>query len=289
MELTGLGGTALYSAAAVRPTDGTKTAVPVQTLNSPLQTPVQPAAQSATPSVSAPTAPRLAEPAIAVDGKHLDSDPKKAGAGDEKTSGTQRFTPEELQEIDHLEARDREVRDHERAHASVGGQHTGAPNLEYTRGPDGRLYATSGEVSVDTSSVSGDPQATIDKMRVVIRAAMAPADPSSQDYRVAARAQALLVEAQAELAAQTDEEDSKSDETTAVSGAQGGLKSDGGKESEAAAAADPSAAPESLQQDNRLRSGVPFISPHLEMERRLVETGVFAKVFPEGSLIRQQA
>jgi hypothetical protein len=282
MELTGLAGTALYSATVARPAGGVPAAAPVHNLHSAPQPPaVQPVS---------PPAPRLAEPAVAADGKHLDSDQKASASGDDKASKTERFSPEELREIDHLEARDKEVRDHERAHASVGGQYTGAPNLEYTRGPDGRLYATSGEVSVDTSAVSGDPQATIDKMRIVIRAAMAPAEPSSQDHRVAARAQALLAEAQAELAAQSDTEEKETDETSAVDGAQTGLKSEGGKETDAPGVRETASVQESTSlPDTRLRSGVPFISSHLEMERRLVETGVFTKVFPEGSLIRQQA
>ncbi len=106
----------------------------------------------------------------------------------------------ELAEIRSLSKRDREVRAHEAAHAAAGGSIAGAPSLDYTRGPDGRLYATAGEVSIDTSPVSGDPRATIEKARTIIQAALAPANPSPQDIQVAARAQAMLVEAQAEIA-----------------------------------------------------------------------------------------
>jgi hypothetical protein len=56
-----------------------------------------------------------------------------------------------------------------------------------------------GEVSIDLASVPGDPQATVEKMRTVRRAALAPMDPSSTDRAVASRAYAKMQQAQAEL------------------------------------------------------------------------------------------
>ena len=106
----------------------------------------------------------------------------------------------EQQEIQKLSARDQEVRTHEQAHASVGGQYAGSPSYEYERGPDGRSYAVSGEVPIDASKVAGDPQATIDKMNQVRAAALAPAEPSGQDRKVAAEASATAAEARRELA-----------------------------------------------------------------------------------------
>jgi hypothetical protein len=50
------------------------------------------------------------------------------------------------------------------------------------------MYAVGGEVSIDTSPVKGDPQATIAKMEAIKRAALAPADPSGQDRSVASEA-----------------------------------------------------------------------------------------------------
>jgi SprA-related family len=107
----------------------------------------------------------------------------------------------EQNEIRELAARDREVRAHEQAHMAVGGQYAGSMSLSYERGPDGRLYAVGGEVSIDTAPVPGDPQATIDKMEQVRRAALAPAEPSSQDRAVAAQAAQLIAQARAEIAA----------------------------------------------------------------------------------------
>lgn len=109
-------------------------------------------------------------------------------------------------QINALKARDREVRAHEAAHASVGGQYAGAPVFQYQRGPDGRRYAVGGEVSIDASPVADNPQATIRKLETVRAAALAPADPSPQDRQVAARATALIAEARRQLALQLREE-----------------------------------------------------------------------------------
>jgi len=98
-----------------------------------------------------------------------------------------------------LQARDREVRAHEQAHARVGGQHAGAPEYEFERGPDGRSYAVGGHVSISTAPVAGDPEATVRKMEQVKRAALAPSEPSGQDRRVAADAEAKRNDARAEL------------------------------------------------------------------------------------------
>ncbi|MFP3458098.1 putative metalloprotease CJM1_0395 family protein, partial [Psychrobacter sp. SIMBA_152] len=72
---------------------------------------------------------------------------------------------QELQQIKELKARDTEVRTHEQAHAAVGGQYAGSPSDEYQRGPDGTNYAVGGEVPIDVGVITGDPQATIDKMQ----------------------------------------------------------------------------------------------------------------------------
>ncbi|TVQ72346.1 MAG: catalase [Oceanospirillales bacterium] len=105
----------------------------------------------------------------------------------------------EQQIIRELAARDREVRQHEMAHQMAGGQYTGAATYTFERGPDGVMYAVGGEVSIDTSPVPGDPEATLQKAQTIERAAMAPADPSPQDLKVAASARAMANEARAEL------------------------------------------------------------------------------------------
>ena len=111
------------------------------------------------------------------------------------------LTPDEQKMVDQLKARDAEVRAHENAHKSAGGQYVmGGIMFRYQTGPDGKRYAVEGEVRIDTSSVSGDPDATIQKARTIRKAANAPASPSAQDRSVASQAAAMEMEAQWELA-----------------------------------------------------------------------------------------
>ncbi|WP_395338720.1 putative metalloprotease CJM1_0395 family protein [Ningiella sp. W23] len=108
--------------------------------------------------------------------------------------------------IQELKDRDREVRLHEQAHAAVGGQYAGAPSYDFETGPDGKQYAVGGEVSIDVSEAN-KPEDTIDKMQVVRAAALAPAEPSPQDFKVAAEAQQKEQAARAEVAKQAVEKD----------------------------------------------------------------------------------
>ncbi len=110
----------------------------------------------------------------------------------------------ERDQIQELAARDREVRAHEQAHAAVAGQYAGSPTYSFVRGPDGVSYAVGGEVSIDTSPIPGDPEATLRKAQQLRRAANAPADPSSQDGSVAAQAAQMEQQARAELREQQE-------------------------------------------------------------------------------------
>lgn len=98
-----------------------------------------------------------------------------------------------------LKKTDSDVRTHEQAHKTAGGPYAGGIQLEYTTGPDGRRYATAGEVPIDVSPVRGNPEATITKMEVVKRAALAPQAPSPQDRAVAAQADAIKAQARTDL------------------------------------------------------------------------------------------
>jgi hypothetical protein len=111
--------------------------------------------------------------------------------------------------ISELQSRDKEVRAHEFAHAAVGGASTGAPSYSYQKGPDGKQCAVNGEVSVDLSTVSGNPRATIAKMQKVHSAALAPANPSAQDRSVAATASQIIQRAQSELFTEQSEQASE--------------------------------------------------------------------------------
>ena len=125
------------------------------------------------------------------------------------------------QEIQQLAQRDREVKAHEQAHAAVGGVYASQPHYDYVKGPNGVRYATSGHVNIDVSPIEGDPQATLEKMQTVARAALAPAQPSSSDRAVAAKANRLSAEARSEMITQSEEvnELAKKPEIGSTSGA----------------------------------------------------------------------
>lgn len=120
----------------------------------------------------------------------------------QQSEAEQKQQQAEQQEVKELQARDQEVRSHEQAHASIGGRYASAPSYSYELGPDGRQYAVAGEVQIDIAPVAGDPQATIQKMQQVKAAALAPAEPSSADRRIAAEASQRLLQAQTELVAE---------------------------------------------------------------------------------------
>jgi hypothetical protein len=111
-------------------------------------------------------------------------------------------SPEELAELTELKQRDTEVRTHEQAHVAMGGQYASAPSYQFERGPDGQPYAVEGEVQIDVSTIPGDPAATISKMQQVIRAALAPAEPSAADRQVANEAAQQIADAKAQQALQ---------------------------------------------------------------------------------------
>src|SRR3546814_5408785 len=94
--------------------------------------------------------------------------------------------------------------EHEMAHMTAGGSYASQPSFRFVRGPDGGFYAVSGEVRIDTSPVPGNPEATIRKMQTIKRAALAPREPSAQDQRVAAEAEAAVIQARRELSEQED-------------------------------------------------------------------------------------
>ena len=131
-----------------------------------------------------------------------------ASAGKENAEDKQQQQQQqqaEQQQLTELKQRDAEVRAHEQAHASLGGQFANSPQYEYERGPDGRRYAVGGEVSIDISEAS-TPEETIRKAQQVKAAALAPAEPSAQDLRVATEATQIALEARSEIARNNAEE-----------------------------------------------------------------------------------
>lgn len=131
----------------------------------------------------------------------------KSEASTKSAAEEEALNEDEKAEVADLKVRDSEVRAHELAHVMAGGSlvRKGA-SYQYTTGPDGKRYAVGGEVSIDISPVEDDPSATITKMEQVKRAALAPAEPSSQDRSVAATAAQNEAEARQELLSGDSEE-----------------------------------------------------------------------------------
>jgi hypothetical protein len=126
--------------------------------------------------------------------KKTDKD-KKESSKDDKTSN--KLTIEQKLMVGKLEARDTHVRAHEAAHQSAGAS-TGAAHFSYQKGPDGKMYAIGGDVSISYQT-GATPQETISNAQTVINAALAPTDPSPQDYAVASSAKVMMMKAEQEL------------------------------------------------------------------------------------------
>ncbi len=122
-----------------------------------------------------------------------------------------KLTQEEEKIVRELQKTDIEVRAHEAAHQAASGGLAGAASFTFKKGPDGRMYAVAGEVPISVEKGS-TPQETLANARKVEAAALAPANPSPQDYGVATKAKSLEIEAYKEI--QKEKNDSlKSDKS----------------------------------------------------------------------------
>jgi len=146
-------------------------------------------------------------PAIAsfqVAASRPDRSPGIAAADNTESPASDTQVTDPTQSIETLAATDRRVRAHEAAHlAASGGLAQSGAKFDLVKGPDGRMYAVGGEVQIDVSP-GRTPEETARKAEQIRRAALAPMDPSAQDYRVAAQAAQMLAQAQQELARQGD-------------------------------------------------------------------------------------
>ncbi|HTZ00431.1 MAG TPA: putative metalloprotease CJM1_0395 family protein [Rhodocyclaceae bacterium] len=123
-------------------------------------------------------------------------------AGSVVAAANRQLTPGQEAQVARLKQVDQDVRAHEAAHLAAGGSLvTGGPTYTYIYGPDGKQYAVGGEVGIDTSP-ERKPADNISKGEHIQRAALAPADPSPQDYRVAAVGEQLAANGRLEAAAE---------------------------------------------------------------------------------------
>lgn len=88
---------------------------------------------------------------------------------------------------------------HELAHEACAGQWALGPPVYNDEVHEGEVCHNGGHVNIDTSPLK-DPQATINKMKQLVQAALAPDEPSGQDFAVAASCSMRLAQAQLELA-----------------------------------------------------------------------------------------
>ena len=122
------------------------------------------------------------------------------GAAASRPKAANKLSSSQQAAVAALKVTDRKVRQHEQAHLAAAGPYAiGGPSYTFSVGPDGALYATGGEVSMDVAPDPSDPQKTIEKERTVEAAANAPANPSAQDRRVAAQAAAMEQAAERQL------------------------------------------------------------------------------------------
>lgn len=87
-----------------------------------------------------------------------------------------------------------EIFAHESAHKAAGGSLAGSIVIE----KNSERIPVGGHVAIKMPSLNpNNPQKTIDDANTVIKSAMAPSDPSDQDYKVASQARGIKMQAQA--------------------------------------------------------------------------------------------
>jgi hypothetical protein len=114
-------------------------------------------------------------------------------------SGEKQLTAAEMALLAKLQARDREVRAHEAAHAAAAGVYAHGVEYTYQMGPDGKMYAVGGKTRISVPP-GLSPEEALAAARQVRAAADAPGDPSAQDMAVAAKASQAETEALQQIA-----------------------------------------------------------------------------------------
>jgi hypothetical protein len=139
-----------------------------------------------------------------VDGEKTAEPAGAGGASGQAEGPLKKLSPEEEAQVSKLAQRDQEVKTHEQAHVAASGGLAGSPSYTYQTGPDGKKYAVGGEVSISRGGSSNTDQALSDAQSVK-RGALAPAQPSSQDRAVAAKAEADIRRLQAKKSQENQE------------------------------------------------------------------------------------
>ncbi len=134
--------------------------------------------------------------------------------GDIAAKAKEGLTQEEKQEVAKLKSRDAEVKTHEQAHqAAAAGISASAPNYTYETGPDGKKYAVGGEVQL-SFVMDQNPEANIQSAQTMKAAALAPANPSSQDLAVARHADQIIQQEKQKISEQKAENKQETTDST---------------------------------------------------------------------------
>ncbi|MDF1878482.1 hypothetical protein JHD46_02380 [Sulfurimonas sp. SAG-AH-194-C20] len=123
-----------------------------------------------------------------------------------KSSSPQELSTDEERLVKDLSSRDSEVKAHEAAHQGAGGGLAGAASYTYQQGPDGKMYAIGGEVSISTPSGS-TPEEKLKNARTLASAALAAGNPSPQDFSVASSARVMEMQALQEITKKSQEQE----------------------------------------------------------------------------------
>ncbi len=112
-----------------------------------------------------------------------------------KEEQKQGLNEKELQRVNALKQRDKDVRQHEASHIrNPEIIAVGAPKYQYAIGPDGKAYAIGGSVTVTTGRAT-TPEDAMRKAMALKQSAMGVAEPSAKDISAAISANYMFQEA----------------------------------------------------------------------------------------------
>jgi hypothetical protein len=105
----------------------------------------------------------------------------------EQSSGIGKYDEQDFARVlDKFKQTDTNIRSHEQIHASIGAT-TSPISYTYEKGPDGKMYAVGGKVTLDTS-LPDDPKAAAFKLDMLQKTASGPIDSSGADNTIASQA-----------------------------------------------------------------------------------------------------
>jgi hypothetical protein len=125
------------------------------------------------------------------------------------------LSAEDKRKLQDLKRKDKEVRRQEQIRRAVAGPVArGGPRYRYVEGPDGKKYAISGEIVLDTyfGDVLSNPEAALKKARRVRRAALS-GNPSARDRQIASKATQVEAKARRILAQKKENQEARKEAT----------------------------------------------------------------------------